>query len=110
MKYRAARKVGWIWTRAGWKRVPLRLRRVKKVPMPSKHRTRKLFILKPATPKAQKAKPVLKAPNLAIEQGMAVSAPIQAPKAGQPAVRQPRRAWGGKYDDLAPPEQKGARA
>ena len=32
MKYRAARKVGWIWTRAGWKRVPLRGRRVKKVP------------------------------------------------------------------------------
>ena len=98
MKYRAARKVGWIWTRAGWKRVPLRLRRVKKVPMPGKHRTRKLFVVKPAEPKARKPKPV-EAPNLAVERGRTVSAPT-APKPEILAVRQIRRVWGGKYDEL----------
>lgn len=67
-------KVGWIWTRVGWKRVPLRCRRVKKVPMPSKHRTRKLLIVKPAEPKAKKTKPV-GTPQIAVEQGRAVSAP-----------------------------------
>ena len=115
MKYRAARKVGWIWTRAGWKRVPFRLRRVKKVPMPSKHRTRKLFIVKPAEPKAKKAAPV-EAPKIAAEQGRSVFAPHVAPKPENFAVRQIRRVWGGKYDELTsaptsrlhPPRLQGA--
>ena len=109
MKYRAARKVGWIWTRAGWKRVPLRLRRVKKVPMPSKHRTRKLFIVKPATPKAGKPKPA-EAQNLAVAQGRAVSAPTLAAKTGQPTTRKARQTWGGKYDALAPTKDEGRAA
>jgi hypothetical protein len=90
MKYRAARKVGWIWTRAGWKRVPLRIRRVMKVPMPSKHRTHKLImVMKPAEPKAKKtrlrqgsggqAKPASEAPEMAAGQGRAVSAPAEPP-------------------------------
>jgi hypothetical protein len=107
MKYRAAHKVGWIWTRAGWKRVPLRLRRVKKVPMPSKHRTRKLFmVMKPAEPKAKKAKPALEAPQIAAGQGRAVSAPTPAPKPEKPVLRQIRRAWSGKYDELTPHEAR----
>jgi hypothetical protein len=103
MKYRAARKVGWIWTRAGWKRVPLRCRRVKKVPMPSKHRTRKLFMVKPAEPKGKKIKPV-EAPQMAAGQGSADSAPTLALKAENLAMRQIRRAWSGKYAALNPPE------
>ena len=50
------------------------------------------------------------APNLAAEQGRAVSAPTLAPKPENLAVRQPRRAWNGKYDDLAPSEQRQGRA
>jgi hypothetical protein len=89
MKYRAARKVGWIWTRAGWKRVPLRLRRMKKVPMPSKHRTRKLMmVMKPAELKAKKTRPASEAPQMAAEQGRAVSAPAHYP----PQARKARSA------------------
>jgi hypothetical protein len=47
-----------------------------------------------------------KPPNLPAEQGRAVPATILAPKSGQPATRQPRKAWGGKYNAPAPPEPK----
>jgi hypothetical protein len=95
----ARRKVGWTWTvKHGWKRIPRSLRRVKKVPLPSKHRTRKKLMVSPAEPKAAKS---AKAPKIAMEQGRADSAPIPALKAGK--SRQPRKAWGGKYADLAPP-------
>ena len=50
------------------------------------------------------------APNLAAEQGEADSAPYPRLPTGQPTTRQIRRAWNGKYDDLAPPEQREARA
>jgi hypothetical protein len=46
------------------------------------------------------------AANLAAEQSRAESATILAPKSGQPAARQPRKAWGGKYADLTPPQPK----
>jgi hypothetical protein len=113
MKYRAAHKVGWIWTRAGWKRVPLRLRRVKKVPMPTKHRTRKLLmVMKPAEPKAKKPRlrqgsgGQAETPEMAVGQGRAVSAPTQPPKDENLAQRQIRRAWSGKYDELTPHEAR----
>jgi hypothetical protein len=100
---RGLRKVGWTWTaRNGWKRIPRSLRRVKKVPLPSKHRTRKKLMVSPAEPKAKKTK-TAKAPELAAEQGRADSAPILAPNADKAAPRQPRKAWAGKYADLAPP-------
>jgi hypothetical protein len=100
---RGLRKVGWTWTaRNGWKRIPRSLRRVKKVPLPSKHRTRKKLMVSPAEPRAKKPK-TAKATELAAGQGRADSAPIPAPKAGAPAPRQPRKAWSGKYADLAPP-------
>jgi len=50
------------------------------------------------------------APNLAAGQGRADSAPTLAPKPETPAVRQPRRAWNGKYDDLAPTKAEGRAA
>ena len=50
------------------------------------------------------------APNLAAGQGMADSVLPLAPKPENPAARQPRRAWNGKYDDLAPPKQIEGRA
>jgi hypothetical protein len=104
----ARRKVGWTWTvKHGWKRIPRSLRRVKKVPLPSKHRTRKKLMVSPAEPKATKTP---KAPKIAAGQGRAVSAPILAPKAEKSAPPKPRKAWGGKYADLSPPEgEEGAK-
>jgi hypothetical protein len=101
----ASRKVGWTWTRQGWKRIPRRLRTVKLVPVPKKRKTRKLrrivsVELKPEQPETTEAQ------NLTVEQGRADSAPTPAPKPGQPAPRKPRQAWGGKYADLSPPEPK----
>ena len=84
----ASRKVGWTWTRAGWKRVPRRLRQVKAVPLPSKR----------------------KAQNLPGEQGRADSAPTLAPKLEKPATRKARQVWGGKYADLTPPEPEERKA
>jgi hypothetical protein len=98
---RGLRKVGWTWTRNGWKRIPRSLRRVKKVPLPSKHRTRKAQVS--AAKPREKPPTFAEAREQAAEQGRAVSAPTPAPKAGKPTPRQPRKAWGGKYADLAPP-------
>jgi hypothetical protein len=52
------RKAGWHWTvKHGWKRIPRSLRRVKKVPMPPKHRTRKkMMVMAEAEPRAKKPK------------------------------------------------------
>jgi hypothetical protein len=105
----ASRKVGWTWTRQGWKRIPRRLRQVKAVPLPSKRKTRKLRRIVSVEPKPEQPE-ATEAQNLAVEQGRADSAPILAPKSGQPAARQPRQAWGGKYADLTPPEAGGRAA
>ena len=47
-----------------------------------------------------------KALNLPAEQGRGPFAPILAGKVEKPAMRQPRKAWGGKYDPLTPPQPK----
>jgi hypothetical protein len=103
----ALKKVGWTWTRQGWKRIPRRLRQVKAVPLPTKRKTRKLRRISPAEPKPEKPS-TDKAQNLPAEQGRADSAPTPAPKSGQPAPRKPRQAWSGKYADLTPPKKGGA--
>jgi hypothetical protein len=93
MKGGSLRKLGWVWTSKGWKKVPRRLLRVKRVPLPSKKQTKKICrIVPPATrPEAR---------QIAQEQGRAVSAPTLQPQAVKPAPRPPRRAWQGKYADL----------
>jgi hypothetical protein len=101
----ALKKVGWTWTRNGWKRIPRRLRQVKKVPLPKKRKTRKLRRISPAEPKPEKPS-TDKAPNLTAEQGRADSAPTPAPKVEKSAPRKPRQTWGGKYADLSKPEPK----
>jgi hypothetical protein len=47
-----------------------------------------------------------KAPNLPAGQGRGPFAPHPAGKVEKPATRQPRKAWGGKYDPLTPPKPK----
>lgn len=47
-----------------------------------------------------------KAPKIAVEQGRAVSAPTLTPKPEKPVLRQIRRVWGGKYDELTPHEAR----
>jgi hypothetical protein len=42
-----------------------------------------------------------KAPQMAKEQGRAVSAPSPSPNPAKPATAQMRKPWRGKYDDLA---------
>ena len=92
-------KVGWVWTKAGWKQTPKRLQAVKKVATPPKRRPFKKVAIKPA--ERHSVPTFAEARKLAVEQGMAVSAPIPAPEATTPAMHPPRRAWGGKYDQLA---------
>ncbi len=41
MKGGSYRKVGWVWTKTGWKRVPKRSQAVKKIPVPTKRRARR---------------------------------------------------------------------
>jgi hypothetical protein len=100
----ALKKVGWTWTRQGWKRIPRRLRTVKLVPVPKKRKTRKLRRIVSVKPMSEQPEAV-EAQNLTVEQGRADSALPPAPKSGQPAARQPRRAWSGKYADLTPTER-----
>jgi hypothetical protein len=102
----ALKKVGWTWTRQGWKRIPRRLRQVKKVPLSTKRKTRKLLRLVSVEQKLEKPATAA-APNLTAEQGRADSATTLAPKVEQPTSRKPRKAWGGKCADLAPPEPTG---
>ncbi len=95
------RKLGWHWTRKGWKRSPKHLLAVKKVPLPTKRKTRKKVRITPAPKRTPPPRP--EAPQLAVEQGRADSAPTPAPEAEKPAMRPPRKAWSGKYADLTPP-------
>jgi hypothetical protein len=61
--------------------------------------------LKPKKPRRQpKTRLGAKPEKKAKEQGGEFSAPTPAPKGGPLTTRQPRRAWHGKYDDLAPPK------
>ena len=96
------RKLGWHWTWKGWKRTPKRLLAVKKVPLPTKRKTRKKTGITPAVPR-EKLPTFAEARKLAAEQWRADSAPTPAPEAGKPAARQTRRTWSGKYDDLTKP-------
>ena len=96
------RKLGWHWTRKGWKRSPKHLLAVKKVPSPTKRKTRKKARIDPAMPK-EKPPTFAEARKLLAEQGRAVSAPTPAPEAGKPATRPMRQAWSGKYDALTRP-------
>src|SRR5271163_2158847 len=92
-------KTGWHWTRKGWKRSPKHLLAVKKVPLPTKRKTRKKAGINPATPR-EKPPTFAEARKLAVEKGMVDSAPIAPPSLTKPAPRQLRKAWSGKYDDL----------
>ncbi len=96
------RKLGWHWTRKGWKRSPKHLLAVKKVPLPTKRKTRKKVRITTAPP-TEKPLTFAEARKLAVGQGRADSAPIPAPEAEKPATRQTRRAWSGKYADLTKP-------
>src|SRR5271165_4605610 len=71
-------KLGWHWTRKGWKRSPKHLLAVKKVPLPTKRKTRKKVRIAAAPKRTQTPAP--EAPQLAAEQGRADSAPT--PRAG----------------------------
>ena len=93
MKRGSLRKHGWVWTKHGWKKAPQRLRRVKRVPLPSKKQTKKIRRIAP--PEAR---------QIVQEQGRAVAAPTPQPQAAKPTPRPPRRAWHGKYADLAKQE------
>ncbi len=95
------KKLGWHWTRKGWKRSPKHLLAVKKVPLPTKRKTRKKVRITPA--KNPPKPPAPEAPQLAVGQGRADSGPTPAPEAEKPATSPPRRAWSGKYADLDPP-------
>ena len=93
------KKLGWHWTRKGWKRSPKHLLAVKKVPLPTKRKTRKKVRITTAPP-TEKPHTFAEARKLAVGQGRADSAPTPAPEAEKPATRQTRRAWSGKYEDL----------
>ena len=77
------RKLGWHWTWKGWKRTPKRLLAVKKVPLPTKRKTRKKTGITPAVPR-EKLPTFAEARKLAAEQWRADSAPTPAPEAGKP--------------------------
>ncbi len=96
------RKLGWHWTLKGWKRSPKHLLAVKKVPLPTKRKTRKKVRITAAAP-TEKPLTFAEARKLAVGQGRADSAPTPAPEAEKPATRQTQRAWSGKYDDLTRP-------
>jgi hypothetical protein len=95
-------KTGWHWTRKGWKRTPKRLQQVKKVPLPTKRKTRKKAGITKATPR-EKPPTFAAARKLAAGQGRADSAPNPTPEAAKPATPPPRRVWSGKYADLTKP-------
>jgi len=98
------RKLGWHWTRQGWKRTPQHWRAIKKVAAPPKRRRRKI---KRVAPAPKELPPTFaKTRQLAVEQGRAVSAPTLAPEAAKRA----RRAWSGKYDALSMPQGPQGRA
>jgi len=100
-------KTGWHWTRKGWKRSPKHLLAVKKVPLPTKRKTRKKAGINPATPR-EKPPTFAEARKLLAEQVSADSAPTPLPETAPPATRPMRQAWSGKYDALTktPQEQQ----
>jgi hypothetical protein len=108
MKYRAARKVGWIWTRTGWKRVPLRARRVKK-----SEQAPDAQAVNCETGGAESQKDP-SSPRLRRAGQTRLGSPTNRRGAGEgsfrkpetPVLRQIRRAWSGKYDELTPPEAR----
>src|SRR5271155_2318653 len=99
------KKLGWHWTRKGWKRTPKHLQAVKKVPLPTKRKTRKKARIDPAAPK-EKPPTFAEARKLLAEQGMADSAPPPLPEAATPATRPMRQAWSGKYGALTKTPQE----
>jgi hypothetical protein len=99
------RKVGWTWTARGWKRIPRRLRQVKKVPLPPTRKTRKKQGVAGASPR-EKPPTFAEARKLAVEKGRADSAPTPAPEIAPRMTPPNRRAWNGKYDDLAKPIER----
>ncbi len=92
-------KTGWHWTRQGFKRTLRHSQRVRIAVMP-KRRKRKTVRLKGAEP-GETPPNFIATRKLAVEQGTANSAPTPAPGAGKLTMRPMRRAWGGKYDELA---------
>ena len=100
------KKLGWHWTRKGWKRTPKHIQQVKKVPIPTKRRTRKKEGVASAPPRI-KPPTFAEAREKAAERVRAISAPTPVPEAGKPTTRQLRRVWNGKYDDLAKPKPQG---
>ncbi len=102
------KKLGWHWTRKGWKRIPRHLLQVKSVPLPTKRKTRKLRRMVPVKPRPdkQEAGIAIEAQKLTVEQGRAESAPTLAAKLEILTQRKPRQAWGGKYDAISPSEPK----
>src|SRR5271154_4644130 len=94
-------KTGWHQTGQGWKRSPKHLlAAVKKVPLPTRRKTRKKARIDPAAPR-EKIPTFAEARKLLAEQGRADSAPTPLPEAAPPATRPMRQAWSGKYDELA---------
>src|SRR5271170_6790788 len=98
-------KTGWHSTRQGWQRSPKHLLAVKKVPLPTKRKTRKKARIDPATPR-EKPPTFAEARKLALEQGRADSAPDPLPETAPPATRPMRQAWSGKYDALTKTAQE----
>ncbi len=79
-----------------------RLRQVKKVPLPPTRKVRKKQGVAGAAPR-EKPPTFAEARNLAVEKGRGDSAPTPAPEIAPRITPQNRRAWNGKYDDLAKP-------
>ncbi len=67
MKGGTFRKVGWVWTKTGWKRVPKRSQAVKKIPAPTKRRSLKIHRIAPAPKRTNPPRP--EAPQLPLGRG-----------------------------------------
>jgi hypothetical protein len=100
------RKLGWHWTRKGWKRTPKHgTAKAPRKPTQAQERAVARRLNDPPRVK-RKAAPKEKPPTFAearkkaAEQGKADSAPTPAPEAAKPATRQMRQAWSGKYAGL----------
>jgi hypothetical protein len=85
------RKVGWTWTRQGWKPIPRRLLGVKLVPMPKKRKVRKLRRVSPACPKAEKL--IRAEPQNLPAESEELSAPNPAVR-GRPRPQRPTDRYG----------------
>lgn len=87
--------------RRGYVKQPDRLRAVsvRKLPLRQKNADK---IENPRSREQPETRLGVKAHQTPKEQGRAVSASTPAPEIAKPATRHGRRAWGGKYDALAP--------